>query len=135
MKGQEREPKAVRQHRPGEQNVMGMTTESLADDAKAVDQRERGDTKIARILEHLASGGSLNRFDAECLGDHCLNSTIAVLSGAYALNFIRQREKVPNRFGSDTPVIRYRLSEKEQDRARKLLAVLKGKGRRAGSAQ
>lgn len=134
MKGSEREPKAVRQHRQG-QNVMGMTSESLADDAQAVDQGERADTKIARILDHLANGGSLNRFDAERLGDHCLNSTIAVLSGTYALNFIRQREKVPNRFGSATPVLRYRLSEKEQARARKLLAVLKGKGRRAGGMQ
>lgn len=128
MNEQKREPKAVLAHRQGD-NVIGMTSESLADEAQAVD---RGDTKIARILEHLATGGSLNRFDAERLGDHCLNSTIAVLSGTYALNFIRQREKVPNRFGSATPVIRYRLSEKEQARARKLLAVLKGKGRRAG---
>ncbi|MDT4882256.1 hypothetical protein FQZ97_1181900 [compost metagenome] len=69
----------------------------------------------------------MNRFEAERLGDHCLNSTIAVLSGQYALNFIRSREKVPNRFGSSTPVLRYRLSEKEQVRARKVLNFLRGR--------
>ncbi|WP_457788337.1 hypothetical protein [Pseudomonas sp. PL-6] len=112
-----------------------MTTGSLADGAAAVDRRGRGDTKLTRVLEYFASGGSLNRFEAERLGDHCLNSTIAVLSGQYALNFIRQREKVPNRFGTDTPVIRYRLNENEQQRAGQLLAVLKGKGRRAGGVK
>jgi len=46
--------------------------------AQEITQR-RQDTKILRILETLRSGRSLNRFDAEILGDHALNSTIARL--------------------------------------------------------
>jgi len=33
-------------------------------------------SKMARILLHLLTGASLNRFEAERLGDHCLNSTM-----------------------------------------------------------
>lgn len=36
-------------------------------------------TKTSRILAYLVAGGSLNRFEAERLGDHCLNSTISAL--------------------------------------------------------
>ena len=35
--------------------------------------------KVARILHALASGRSLNRFQAESLSDHCLNTTISKL--------------------------------------------------------
>lgn len=79
-------------------------------------------TKIATILECLMDGHSLNRFEAERIGDHCLNSTIAVLSNSYGVVFIRHTEKVPNRFGGTTPVTRYSLPKSEMQRARKLLA-------------
>ena len=36
-------------------------------------------SKSARILKVMLDGGSLNRFDAEPVGDHCLNSTISTL--------------------------------------------------------
>lgn len=134
MRTAEREPEAVREHRQGEV-VMGMTSESLADKGQPVDNAERGETKLVSILEFFASGHSLNRFEAERLGDHCLNSTVAVLSGHYDLKFIRQREKVPTRFGVSAPVVRYRLADKECARARKLLSVLRGKGRRVGGVK
>ena len=74
-------------------------------------------TKLARILEHFVNGGSLNRFEAERLGDHCLNSTIAALCGSHGLD-----ERVPNRFGSETRVTRYSLPETELARASKVLS-------------
>lgn len=36
-------------------------------------------TKEMSILEELRTGRSLNRFEAERLGDHCLHSTISTL--------------------------------------------------------
>ncbi len=64
------------------------------------------DTKIARIAGILRSGKSLNRFEAERFGDHCLNSTVAVLR-AEGFNIFDQWEKVPTRFGKSVRVKRY----------------------------
>lgn len=36
-------------------------------------------SKIERILAALKTPGGLNRFQAERIGDHCLNSTVAQL--------------------------------------------------------
>lgn len=92
-------------------------------------------TKIARILAHLLAGASINRFEAERLGDHCLNSTIAVLANRHDLGFLRQPEKVPNRWGKPCHVIRYHLSASEHGKARKVLALLnlQAKGRKGGA--
>lgn len=79
-------------------------------------------TKIAAVLELFISGQSLNRFEAERIGDHCLNSTVAALSNNHGITFLRHSETVPNRFGGSTPVTRYQLPESEMERARKLLA-------------
>ncbi|OQR35397.1 hypothetical protein BWR15_14730 [Pseudomonas sp. T] len=111
-----------------------MTRKSLADGGLVVDVNRPG-SKIANILKHFVDGGSLNRFEAERLGDHTLNSTIASLSGQYGLLFIRTRETVKNRFGSKTPVTRYRLPEHEMKRAAKLLAILRNKSRHLGGAK
>ncbi len=81
-------------------------------------------TKIARVLAYLISGASLNRFEAEHMGDHCLNSTIAVLANKYGLQFQRPRERVPNRFGTLTGVIRYTLPANQHDRAMSVLSEL-----------
>jgi hypothetical protein len=89
-------------------------------------QRKRK-TKLASILEHFANGGSLNRFEAERLGDHCLNSTVSVLANDYGLAFFRLTETVPNRFGGTTPVTRYRLMPSDLDRAQQLLEALSAK--------
>ncbi|MBK3848113.1 hypothetical protein [Stutzerimonas xanthomarina] len=86
-------------------------------------------SKIARILEHLVTGGTLNRFDAEPLGDHCLNSTIAILANLHSLNFKRAPEKIPNRWGKPCRVVRYSLPEVEHSRALSILATLKRKTR------
>jgi hypothetical protein len=79
------------------------------------------DTKARMMLHLFASGHSLNRFEAATAGDTCLNSTVSELAHKYGLEFIRVWEKVPNRFGTWTKVIRYRLAPKSRDIARKLL--------------
>lgn len=64
------------------------------------------ETKIARILAILRSGRSLNRFEAEVFGDHCLPSSVAVLRAEG--NLIHDRwERVPTRYGKKARVKRY----------------------------
>ena len=68
-------------------------------------------TKISRIREALHQPGGLNRFEAERLGDHCLNSTIAVLRAQGEIIF-SQWETVPTRFNPDgVKVLRYWLGK------------------------
>jgi hypothetical protein len=54
------------------------------------------DTKIAKMAALFRSGISLNRFEAERFGDHCLNSTVSVLR-ADGLTLHGQWEYVPMR--------------------------------------
>ncbi|MCY0389131.1 hypothetical protein OVY01_18455 [Robbsia sp. Bb-Pol-6] len=66
-------------------------------------------TKRNRILGLFQAGASLNRFEAERFGDHCLNSTLADLRrDGYSFN--QQWENVPTRFGRTARVLRYRLA-------------------------
>lgn len=96
-------------------------------------QRKRK-TKLASILEHFSDGGSLNRFEAERLGDHCLNSTVSILANVYQLAFSKVTETVPNRFGGVTTVTRYRLMPFELPRAVRLLSALEGQRSRRREA-
>lgn len=65
-------------------------------------------TKHDRILSLFIAGASLNRFDAERYGDHCLNSSIAVFRRE-GHAFHQEWENVPTRFGKTARVLRYRL--------------------------
>ncbi len=64
-------------------------------------------SKIQTVYDYLKRR-SLNRFEAERLGDHCLNSTIAELRKD-GHRIIGEWEDVPNRFGGITRVMRYHL--------------------------
>lgn len=65
-------------------------------------------SKIQTIFDALQRR-SLNRFEAEKLGDHCLNSTISELRKD-GHTIIGEWEYVPNRFGGTTKVKRYFLT-------------------------
>lgn len=67
----------------------------------------RTDTKMAVIAKTFTER-SLNRFEAERIGDHCLHSTVSGLE-KLGCTFHRKWEKVPTRFGKETRVIRYSL--------------------------
>ncbi|PMZ89153.1 MULTISPECIES: hypothetical protein [unclassified Pseudomonas] len=86
-------------------------------------------SKIVRILAVLRSGISLNRFEAERIGDHCLPSTISELGRCHGLIIDRHFERVPNRFGDPCLVKRYNLPSSEHDKTDKVLAYLKHKTR------
>ncbi|MDR8396977.1 hypothetical protein NE850_11565 [Paraburkholderia sp. USG1] len=65
-------------------------------------------TKINRVLLHLRTNTrGLNRFEAEHLGEHCLNTTIATLRREGWL-IAGEWEHLPTRFGSPARVLRYR---------------------------
>lgn len=90
-------------------------------------------SKIARVLEHLLFIGTLNRFEAERIGDHCLHSTISALANGYGLSFKRTSEKVPNGYGQPCDVIRYSLPVSEHRRARTVLMLLCRKGKKVAA--
>ena len=81
-------------------------------------------TKAARILEHLMTGASINRFEAERIGDHCLPSTIAALANRDGLMFTRRQESVPSRWGVSCIVTRYSLPSSQYEAARQVLLRL-----------
>jgi len=78
-------------------------------------------TKKFNIIQHFLKGLSLNRFEAEVLGDHCLHSTVSTLVNNLGLEISRKWEAVPNRFGGTTRVKRYWFSESDIAAIRKLL--------------
>ncbi|XOV81652.1 MAG: helix-turn-helix domain-containing protein [bacterium] len=68
-------------------------------------------TKTHTILTALLRG-SLNRFEAERLGDHCLPSSISALR-MKGYNVMAEWETVPTRFGKPCRVKRYRIPNAE----------------------
>src|SRR5690606_2202371 len=54
--------------------------------------------KWKRILKCMADAGHLTRFDAERLGDHCLNSTISRLQRR-GIHVMREQIELEGRFG------------------------------------
>lgn len=67
--------------------------------------QHRHDTKIGRVLAELRIR-SLNRFEAERIGDHALNSTVATLRAEGHL-IVDRWEEVPTRFNKMVRVKRY----------------------------
>ena len=83
--------------------------------------RPRG--KVGRIISTLAAGVSLNRFEAERLGDHCLHSTISAIERHYGIRIERRGETVPGFGGHRTRVMRYWFAEDERQRAVGILGL------------
>ena len=83
--------------------------------------RNRKPLKWRRILAALADGRRLTRFDAEHLGDHSLNSTIAGLE-ARGVRIAREAIVLEGRFGI-VHCKRYWLPDESREQARRLLAL------------
>lgn len=78
--------------------------------------REKGDptadgpSKKDAVLEALKAATGLNRFEAERIGDHCLNSTVATLRRSHTIR--DEWETVPCRFSKKgVRVKRYYLEQ------------------------
>lgn len=93
---------------------------------------ENAPTKKSRVLAYmLMPGRTLNMFEAERIGDHCLRSTISTFANTHGLIFERINEKVANNWGTPSEVVRYRLPETQHKPALALLALLVAKGRKS----
>lgn len=79
----------------------------------------KANSKIHRILRELARGRSLNTFEAQDLGDTCLNSTVDRLQH-YGLRIHREQEAIRGRFGVAL-VCRYSLPADQLETAQRLL--------------
>jgi len=80
--------------------------------------------KWARILEYLAAGNSLNRFEAEKLGDHSLPSTISGLKHRHGIFVEHTPEIINGYYGAEVRCMRYSLAATERERAKALLESL-----------
>ena len=78
-------------------------------------------TQKYNILTFMRGGNSLNRFEAYEIGCSCLNSFISATSDSHGFEFPRKLEKIPNRFGGETSVMRYWLSGDDSEIADSLL--------------
>lgn len=74
----------------------------------------RTGSKEFTIIQHFLLGNSLHRFEAEGLGDHCLNSTISIIARKYGLEIPRKWVKASTRFDGLTQVKRYWFSEEDK---------------------
>lgn len=82
---------------------------------------EKQPNKIERILQALTNPKGLNRFQAEALGCHCLNSTVSALQNKHGVIVASDWEEVPTSFGGDTRCKRYWISPSNLEHANKLL--------------
>ena len=76
---------------------------------KENNQKPKISTKLQRIIDILkARPEGLNRFEAEAYGEHCLNSTAAVIRDMYGTRLVQRWEIVPTRYCSaGVRVLRY----------------------------
>lgn len=83
------------------------------DEGKANKSQRKITTKLQRIIDILKTRPEgLNRFEAESFGEHCLNSTAAVIRSIYGDRLIQRWEKVPTRYCADgVRVLRFWLVE------------------------
>lgn len=66
--------------------------------------------KIDRVIAALELPGGLNRFEAERIGEHALNSTVAVIRERYGSRLAQEWETVPTRYcETGVRVLRYWL--------------------------
>ncbi len=71
-------------------------------------------TTLGRITEAIKQPRCLNRFGAEKLGDHCLNSTVAVIRESCGDLLVQRWETVTTRLSPDgVRVYRYWLIDQE----------------------
>lgn len=96
-------------------NVKAPDCSSSSEAGKAISLNPKRIKKIDRVEAALKEPHGLNRFEAERIGEHCLNSTVAVLREMYGDKLIQQWETVPTRY-CETGVRVYRywlISEQE----------------------
>jgi hypothetical protein len=76
--------------------------------AQKTNHDQKSIKKIYRVEAALKLPAGLNRFEAERIGDHCLNSTVADIRKSYGARLVQKWEMAPSRYCSDgVRVLRY----------------------------
>ena len=70
-------------------------------------------SKLMTLLIFFSKGGSLNRFEAEKLGCHCLNTSVYDIRRKWGIRLARKTEKVTTRFGNRVTCCRYWLDPQD----------------------
>ena len=86
-------------------------------------QPTKCETVLAWLIDESEHGSKVTRFDAEHIGDHCLNSTVSEIEHLDGVKINRQKTKRPTRFGRSTDCNEYWIAESELMNARKALIV------------
>ena len=73
----------------------------------------RPGTKYFNILEHFRLHGTLNKLEAQSLGETCLSATVADMCSDFNLKATRTFEKAKNIIGVYSRVIRYKLTKQD----------------------
>ena len=71
----------------------------------------RPGTKYFNILEHFRLHGTLNKLEAQSLGETCLSATISDMRNDFNLEVPRHTEKALNGAGCNSTVTRYWFSK------------------------
>ena len=83
--------------------------------AQQTTQKPKNSTKLECVIEALHHPHGLNRFEAERIGCHVLNSTVAVIRKRYGSKLVSEWETVPTRFCErGVRVLRYWITEEVQ---------------------
>ena len=61
----------------------------------------------------MRKGGSINKFEAQHLGENCLGTTVGAMCGDFDLEVTRVFEKAKNIIGVYSRVIRYKLTKQD----------------------
>ena len=80
--------------------------------AQQTTQKPKNSTKLDCVIAALHHPHGLNRFEAERIGEHCLNSSVSVIRAMYGSKLVSEWETVPSRFCErGVRVLRYWIVE------------------------
>lgn len=80
------------------ENVKAPDCSSSSEAGNATSLNPKRIKKIDRVIAAMSLPHGLNRFEAERIGEHCLNSTAAVIREMYGDRLVQQWETVPTRY-------------------------------------
>ena len=78
---------------------------------------------IAWLICSSENGCKITRFDAEMIGDHCLNTSISEIGRLEGIKVSRNDTKRPTRFGKPTDCKEYWLEPDQINKAKTILGV------------
>lgn len=85
--------------------------------------RTKREVVLAWLIDQSVKGEIVTRFDAERIGDHCLNTTISEIDRIDGVRVRRSPTKRPTRFGKPTDCHEYWISMDDIGLAKRVLSA------------